>query len=128
MCGGRSSTLHSCNSSDQSTYYSPQCGIAASYLEHLPDLIRVHVQVLAWVDCDHGWSSVGLYEVVDISLSQSVKDRALVQIPNQSQRWVRHCLRLQYSHLSWARSSTRSNDGGLAFSTSSSSTSTTSEL
>ena len=52
-------------------------------LEHLPDLIRVDVQVLAWVDCDHGWSSVGLDEVIDISLPQSVKDGALVQISKQ---------------------------------------------
>ena len=52
-------------------------------LEHLPDLIRVHVQVLAGVDCDHGGSSVGLYEVIDISLSQGVKYRALVQISKQ---------------------------------------------
>ena len=55
-----------------------------SYLEHLPDLIRVHVQVLARVDGDHGGPGVGLYEVVDISLPQSVKDRALVQISKQS--------------------------------------------
>ena len=52
-------------------------------LEHLPDLIRVHVQVLAGVDCDHGGSGVGLYEVIDISLSQGVKYRALVQISKQ---------------------------------------------
>ena len=52
-------------------------------LEHLPDLIRVDVQVLAGVDCDHGWSSVGLDEVIDISLPQSVKDGALVQISKQ---------------------------------------------
>ena len=52
-------------------------------LEHLPDLIRVHVQVLAWVDCDHGGSSVGLDEVIDISLPQSVEHGALVQISKQ---------------------------------------------
>ena len=52
-------------------------------LEHLPDLLRVDVQVLAGVDGDHGWASVGLYEVIDVSLPQSVEHGALVQISKQ---------------------------------------------
>ena len=70
-------------------------GVAVSYLEHLPDLIRVHVQVLAWVDGDHGRPGVGLYEVVDISLPQSVKDRALVEISKQCRGQSLPCLSYQ---------------------------------
>ena len=43
-------------------------------LEHLPDLIRVDVQVLAGVDGYHGGAGVGLYQVVDVSLPQGVQD------------------------------------------------------
>ena len=49
----------------------------------MPNLFRVDVEVFARVDCNDGRTSISLYQVVDISLSQSVKHRALIQISDE---------------------------------------------
>ena len=44
-----------------------------SYFEHVSDLLRVDVEVLAGVDGDDGGAGVGLDQVVHVPLSQGVE-------------------------------------------------------
>ena len=55
-------------------YQTVKPGPGNSNLEHVSDLLRVDVEVLARVDGDDGGAGKCLDEVIDISLPQSMKN------------------------------------------------------
>ena len=51
-----------------------------SYLKHLNNFFRVNCQRVTRIDSDHGGSSIGVDEIVAISLSKCVKNRTFIEV------------------------------------------------